>query len=174
MRSLSSASFNATAIHVSPATSEQTDRVCIRVYRDDSWRYVYIETSASGEQTFWDEEPGEVRRYQYTPSTTERQVLLEAAHACISSGGPPSHVDLNVPPGSLNAAGDVTLAAFRKFIHDRGDISDAIAIDRKILTFLRTIKGTASLKTTNARATSLSPTEVQARLEDETARQEAA
>lgn len=56
MRSHTLASANQHHIARSP------QRIQLRVFRGASWRFVYVETTASGELAFWDEEPGDVRR----------------------------------------------------------------------------------------------------------------
>jgi hypothetical protein len=123
---------------------ERSDRICLYVYRDNSSRYVYIETDNSGNTTFWDEEPGDVQRYPYTPSMTEREALLDAVQAGRSTGQLPAYIDLNVPPGSLDGLDGVNLAAFRTFVRNRGHRAEAVALDREILTFLCTQSGAST------------------------------
>jgi|SRR5208283_1920499 len=129
MRSHTLASANQHHIARSP------QRIQLRVFRGASWRFVYVETTASGELAFWDEEPGDVRRYPFTPSPPERQALLQALQTGAERGC--TYIDLDVPQGSLDAAADVSLAAFRHFVREHAALPDIIALERRMLAFLQ-------------------------------------
>ena len=118
-------------------TAHSRQRIHVRVYRGSSWRFVDVEPTASGDLAFWDEEPGDVRRYPFAPSPAERQALLDALQTNAECGRVSRYIDLDVPLEALAAAADVSLAAFRRFVHDTGQISEAVDLDRRILAFLQ-------------------------------------
>ena len=144
MRALKSTSAHSQCATHDSVTKAHPGRVFVPVYSGTNWRFVYIETTAIGEQAFWEEEPGAVRRFRFTPSLAERQSILDAVHASFAQGRSPRYIDLDVPLGSLGAAEQFSLASYRRFVHDRGGLSDAIDLDRRILAFLRESGSTTS------------------------------
>jgi hypothetical protein len=121
----------------SHASSAATETIRLHVYRGATWKIVYVETNGAGTFTFWDEEPGDVRRFRFTPSSLQREILVAAATHALDKPRELVYLDFDVPPGSLRKADTMNIGGFREFIRRAYPVNIGIDLDRRILAFLR-------------------------------------
>ena len=112
-----------------------------RVFEGYSWKLVVVDVDADGTRTYWEEEPGDVRRFGFSPNERERQAIDEAMLADRGKGYPGDVIDLNVYGHVMDRTDSLSIGAFRRFIQATCDVTVAVELDRRIVRFLLQLDG---------------------------------
>lgn len=92
--------------------------------------------SPDGARTYWEEEPGDVRRFGFTPNDRERQAIDEAVLAGRGTGNSGDVIDLDIHGHVMSRADSLNLGEFRRFIQGHSSVTAAVELDRHIVRFL--------------------------------------
>lgn len=111
-------------------------RRMFRVFKGRSWKLVFVDVDLDGARTYWEEEPGDVRRFKFTPNERERQAIDEAVGAGRGTSYPSDVIDLDIYGHVMDRADSLDLGAFRRFIQANCNVTVAVDLDRMIVRFL--------------------------------------
>jgi hypothetical protein len=106
-------------------------------YAGGTRQLVYYEVAQDGSETFWLEEFGDVRCFPFLPSPGEIGAARSLRKRGISPDNSDAYIDVDIPPGTLEEAGALTLKSFRAFVHRNHKQSLAVEIDRMVADCLR-------------------------------------
>ena len=107
-----------------------------RVFEGHSWKLVVVDVDRHGTRTYWEEEPGDVRRFSFTPKDRERQAIDEAVRGDRGKGYQGDVIDLDIYGHVMDRADSLSLGAFRRFIQTTCNVTVAVELDRRIVRFL--------------------------------------